>query len=158
MRYAFHMSIRPKEWLVKNGHLPAGSENARGRISRENIALIEAAVASGVDILGYSRSGPASTVEPPKVERAAAQPATVVADIGDPTHPELERREGGLYLREAFAGTVNVGMRTVCNNCKRSLTYCLCESPKVWVDHSTESVVNFRTRKVPDDYRVNRWW
>lgn len=153
--------MRPKEWLVKNGHLPEGSERKRGRISLEHDALIKDAVAKdgSLDIVGYTRKGVASTVEPPPVAKSGpAVAATVVADIGDPTHPELERREGGLYLTEAFVGTVQVGMRTVCNNCHRSLTYDLCGSPRVNLDHNQAGMVEFRSRKVPDDYRVNRWW
>ena len=37
--------MKKKEWLVKHGHLPAGSENKRGRISAEHVALLEEAVA-----------------------------------------------------------------------------------------------------------------
>lgn len=149
--------MRPKEWLVKNGHLPPGSENARGRISADNIARIHEAVAAGVRIDGYSVAGSASTPEP-KVERVSTTSGNEVADIGDPTRPELQTREGGVYLTEAFAGNHSIGMRTVCNNCRRSLTYCPCESPLVWVDTDTSSVVTFKSRKVPDNYRVNRWW
>ncbi len=133
---------------MKNGHLPTGSENARGRLSRANIELIEAAVAGGARIEGYGTVTTLSSA-PAKVERVAA--TTAIADIGEPTRPEK-------YFR-AFVGTQEIGTRTVCANewCRSSLTYCKCDSPQVWVDTDVRAVVTFKPRSNPETFR-NRWW
>ena len=140
--------MRPKEWLVKNGHLPEGSENARGRLSRENIARIEAAVAAGANIEGYSRQGVASTVEPPKVTKT-----TVAAEgIGETPQETVPEK-----YNVAYVGNQVIGNRTVCDNCHRSLNFHICGSPKVMYN-GVPSVVEFKSRPNPEAYRPNRWW
>jgi hypothetical protein len=144
--------MRPKEWLVKNGHLPAGSENARGRISRENIALIQEAVAKGASIDGYLRTAVASEVQPAVVERvtpASGGNSGVDGETPQETVPEKYNR--------AFVGDHEVGMRTVCDVCRRSLNFHLCDSPKV-MDNGVSSVVVFKARKNPESYRPNERW
>lgn len=135
--------MRAKEWLKANG-FPDISVG-KGRMSNEQRQAVEAAVARGVRIDGYSVSS-APTAEP-KVERVAV--ARVIADIGEPTRPEK--------YNMAYVGKVEVGMRTVCLNCRCSLNYCKCESPRVVVDHNTEGVVTFKSRPDPEAFR-NRWW
>jgi hypothetical protein len=137
--------MRPKEWLVKNGHLPAGSENARGRLSRENIERIEAAVAAGANIEGYSRTA-ASEAKPAKVERTES---TMLGETPQETVPEK--------YNVALVGDKVIGNRTVCDVCKRSLNFHICDSPTVMYK-GTPSVVRFKSRPNPETYRPNRWW
>lgn len=139
--------MRPKEWLVKNGHLPAGSENARGRISAANIELLKAAVAGGVSIEGYSVSVPKSSNSTPKVERVAV--SSGVTENPEETVPER--------YNVAMVGDTVIGNRTVCNVCHRSLNFHICESPTVMYN-GAPSVVRFKSRKDPESYRPNRWW
>jgi len=119
------MSMRPKQWLHKNGHID--NPNQRGRLSREHIALIEKAVREGAKIDGYGASTdtPAEGGEV-KVERVSTDPNRI-ADIGEPRRPETSWK-----AHTMVDGTkVPVGMRTVCNLCRSSLTYCGCRSPYV---------------------------
>lgn len=130
--------MKPKEWLLKHGHIEM---IGRGRLSREHIDLIKNAVKNGAMIEGYSvESTPASTVKT-VVKTAKATAATEVADIGEPLRDER--------TLEARAGSKAVGMRTVCNVCRNSLTYCFCPQPRVWLDHDREAVVEFVPRKTP---------
>lgn len=130
--------MKPKEWLLKHGHI---ASIGRGRLSREHIDLIKDAVKNGAMIEGYSvESAPASTVKT-VVKTVKPTGGTDVADIGEPLRDER--------TLEARAGTQSVGMRTVCNICRNSLTYCFCPQPRVWVDYNRESVVEFVTRKNP---------
>lgn len=130
--------LKPKQWLVQNGHMPAGSENRRGRLSREHIALITAAVASGAAIEGYSAvpvvEKPAPATRKPVVESARVFDMPDIAR--DERTTEAYRFEDGK--------AVSIGMRTVDNVCGNSLTYCRCEQPRVWVDHTREAMVLFK--------------
>jgi hypothetical protein len=133
--------MKPKEWLVAQGHL---KEAGRGRMSREHIALIQAAVASGVEIEGYStpKPAPVKAVEP-KPEKVES---TGIVDV-----PETVRHEADW---QAFVDNREVGMRTVCNGCGNSLTHCYEKFSKVWIDHTREGVVVFKQRTTPR----KRWW
>lgn len=138
--------MKPKEWLYKHGHI---TEIGRGRMSREHIALIEQAVRDGETIEGYA----VSTVQPksqdeksaPAVEKVAIN-ANRVIDIPDETRPESSWT--------AHTSEGEVGMRTVCNVCKSSLTYCPCAQPRVWISHESEGVVFFKPRTTP----IKRKW
>jgi len=137
--------MKPKEWLLANGHI---KEITRGRMSRENIALIEQAVRDGVQIEGYA----VSTVKPkteaekasPKVEKVAA-PSERILDVPD------ESRSEELWEAYTFVDgkRVEIGMRTVDNNCGNSLTYCRCRTATVFLDHETTAMVNFTPRTKP---------
>lgn len=132
--------MKPKEFLLKNGHI---KEITRGRLSRDNIALIEEAVKNGVKIEGYSVStGPEPDKTAPVVEKVKTDPNRIL-DI-----PEFPLRDESVW--EAYANVdgkiVSVGMRTVCNTCKCSITYCGCKTPVVWVDSDTSAVVVFKPR------------
>lgn len=136
--------IKPKVWLHKHGHIET---IGRGRMSAAHIALIHEAVANGEQIEGYSVvSGtvPANTTATPAptVERTKTDPNRVV-DVPDVARFEDETE--AYYFNDGKA--VLIGMRTVDNVCGSSLTYCHCESPRVWVDYDRQVVVNFRTRK-----------
>jgi hypothetical protein len=129
--------MKPKEALVKDGFLPKGSENTRGRMSKAAIERCEQLASKGWDIDGFSVVKSADTSKPDTVARIKTDPNAVV-DIPNPTRDES--------AMQAFSGTSKVGMRTVCNNCKRSLTYCPCEQPRVWLDHNTQGVVFFKAK------------
>lgn len=130
--------MKPKVALVKDGFLPPGSENTRGRLSGAAIERCKELAAGGWDIEGYvsSKSTGSPVVEKVKVAAVGKE----IADIGNPLRDES--------VWEAYAvhdgKNVPVGMRTVDNLCGNSLTYCLCRSPRVWLDHDLEVVVNFK--------------
>ena len=134
--------MKPKQWLFDNGHI---KEIGRGRLSAAHIALINEAVANGVNIEGYSvvkQNVSTDKPEPAKVERTKVDPNRIV-DV-----PDMARDERDFTAYRFEDGKrVEVGMRTVCNVCGSSLTYCHCESPMVWVDFDRQSVVKFATRK-----------
>lgn len=127
--------MKPKEYLFKHGHI---TTIGRGRMSREHIAIIEEAVKNGEKIEGYS-----STPAPDSAEKTVAKTEkpefTGIAAVGDP------RRDERTLSAYTFHNGVKraVGMRTVCNICRSSLTYCACPHPKIWVEFDTESVVLF---------------
>lgn len=127
--------MKPKEALVKDGFLPPGSENKRGRLSGEAIERCKALAAQGWRIEGYEVSQSAKTDESPVVKKVAASDPNRIPDV-----PEPFRDEDSV---QAMAGTTKIGNRTVCNICRSSLMYCPCPSPRVWLDHETEVVVHF---------------
>ena len=137
--------MRAKEWLKANGFPDINL--GKGRLSNEQRTAVEAAVAKGVRIDGYQATTNVGA-EAPKVERVSPG-VTTIADIGEPTRPEA------YWI--ATAGDQVVGNRTVCLNCRCSLTYCKCESPRVNLDYNKVGVVSFKPRPNPEDYRV-RWW
>lgn len=130
--------MKPKQWLAQNGHI--ADPNQRGRLSAAHKALIEKAVLDGADIDGYAVSKAVSDTPAPKVERVSVDPNRI-ADVPDESRPETDW--------EAHTNNGPIGMRTVCNTCHSSLTYCHCPHPKVWLDSDTEGVVFFRARKSP---------
>lgn len=137
--------MKPKEYLLKHGHIDS---IGRGRLSREHIAIIEKAVAEGVNIEGYSVSSK-PTAETPKVAREPR--ADTIPDVPDESRPEKNWQA----YRKSGVDIVDVGMRTVCNNCGSSLTYCRCPKPVVWVDADIEAVVYFKPRTSP--LPTKRW-
>lgn len=144
--------MKPKDWLLANGHI---KEITRGRMSRENIALIENAVRDGAVIDGYvvSKVEPKVTKDvpaPSKVERVTVA-TDRIADVPDEVRPESEW-EAYTYLDGAKRP---VGMRTVCNQCGNSLTYCHCRTPVVWLDHEVTGLVSFTVRTKP---LLNKRW
>ena len=139
--------MKPKEALVKDGFLPAGAENKRGRLSADAIARCEALVSQGWKIDGYESKAD-NTVAKVKVPTGVKE----VADIGDPIHDE---REWSAYVTVGDK-TQTVDMRTCCNLCGRSsLTYCPHPEPQVFVDFDQSAVVSFKQRNKP---LVRRWW
>lgn len=145
--------IKPKVALVKDGFLPAGSENKRGRLSAaaiERCKVLAAPVSQGGkgwQIEGYESKSTTpdavATVEKVKVTTGA----TTIADIGEAFHHE--------EAWQAFTSEGEVGMRTVCNTCKSSLTYCPCQHPVVNIDHMRVGVVSFKPRTTP--LPAKRW-
>jgi hypothetical protein len=137
--------MKPKEWLLKNGHI---KEITRGRISRENHALIEKAVRDGASIEGYSVSTAAvKGTETPEstIVKAKVSSEKTVADIG----PERFDEAVTVGYIHQDGKSVEISLRTVCNTCGASLTYHVCDSPRIWVDFDTEATVYFKPRTKP---------
>lgn len=132
--------MRAKDWLLANGYI---SEVTRGRLSRENLDRIHEAVRQGVVIDGYSVSTvqPAEPSAPRAVRRVAAD---TITDVPDEIRPASSWEPLVNGKPHRF-----VGMATVCNGCKNSLTYCYCPTPRVWLDHDREGTVSFTTRSKP---------
>ncbi len=127
------MAMKPKKWLIDNGHMSADKINQRGRLSRENVALIEAAVRNGADIEGYTSvtSKPTADSDKPaevKVERATATGERII-DVPNPIRPEDS------WSAHTFIDgkKVAVGMKTVDQGCGNSLTYCACRNASAYV-------------------------
>lgn len=140
--------MKPKEALVKDGFLPAGSENKRGRLSGEAIERCKELVSQGWNIDGYSvvkSNEPEDEKTAPVAKKTAAPDPNRVYDIPD------EVRSEDVWQAYTYVGgkRTEVGMRTVCNSCGASLTYCRCRTPMVWIDFDQQSVVNFTTRTTP---------
>lgn len=138
--------MKPKVALVKDGFLPAGSENRRGRLSLEAKARLAELVALGWDIDGLS--APKPVTEKPEAEpskpgitpvdgtSSARGSGKVIVEIPDERYPENEFR--------AFAGGKEIGMRDVCNTCGNSFTHNVCSNPTKWIDFETSAPVEFR--------------
>jgi uncharacterized Zn-finger protein len=109
-------------------------ENDRGRLSKAADARCQALAAEGIDIQGYEVSGTPQSVKGVTVEKVKHDPNRI-ADVPDPSRSESD------WTAHTSEGPV--GMRTVCNLCHSSLTYCWCQHPRVWVDVDTEGVVYF---------------
>lgn len=134
--------MKAKEWLLNNGHI---KEITRGRISLDNRALIEDAVRKGAQIEGYSIStAPAAPDAPVAVDKAVVSNEKVIYDIGPERYNE---NEWIAYIHEDGKHK-EIGIRTVCNGCGASLTYHMCETPRVWVDYNREAMVNFKPRPI----------
>jgi Pyruvate/2-oxoacid:ferredoxin oxidoreductase delta subunit len=133
------MAIKPKVALVIDQFVDGdhtwsdGDQNKRGRLSKGAIERCMQLASEGIEIEGYQVSS--TSTGPRTVAKVKTDPNAVV-DIPNPTRDE--------NTMTAWIGTEPVGMRTVCNNCRRSLTYCPCPSPRVWVSHETEAVVHFK--------------
>lgn len=140
--------MKPKAALVKDGFLPAGSENKRGRMSAAAIARCEELVTLGWQIEGFQSVKSSK----PADASAAAKPATVervkvdsnrIADV-----PDMRRDERDWSASVIVDGkTRPVGFRTVCNGCGNSLGWCYEETSRVWVDANLEAVVTFKPQK-----------
>lgn len=131
---------KPKEYLFEHGKID--NPKQRGRMSLENKAFIAEAVANGVLIEGYGAevNDSGKTV----VEKVSVDPNRVF-DIPDEIRPESDWE--AYSIRDG--ANVHVGMRTPCNTCKNSLTYCYCSQPVVNLDYQTTGVVYFKARTTP---------
>ena len=128
--------MKPKSALVKDGFLPVGSENKRGRLSAAAIKRCEELAAQGWKIDGFTAE---KVADETKVKKTAKPDPNRVVDVPDEARAES--------LWRAYADEKEIGMRTVCNNCGNSLTYCRDRTPVVWVDHDRQAVVSFKPRK-----------
>lgn len=135
--------MKPKEALVKDGFLPAGSENKRGRMSAAGITRCEELSAMGWQIDGFAVSKPsADTSKPVTVERVKVDVNRLV-DVPDALRSDkdftLVRKSDGKPIHA-------VGMRNVCQGCASSFTYCPCPSP-AFLDNTGLVPVEFRMKK-----------
>jgi hypothetical protein len=140
--------MRPKDYLYSKGLID--NPKQRGRLSLAHKEIIEQAVRDGVQIDGYSVAKSTAPVKDdgtsvPKVERVEKGG---IVDIGDETRPEKSWQAHYMMDGEKV-------MRTVCNTCNSSLTYCHCRTPYVWHDHERQGLVQFSLRK--DPLPVNPW-
>lgn len=131
---------KPKEWLKANGHI---KEIGRGRMSVAHIALINEAVAKGVEIEGYS--SPKATAQSAPKDKPAPKESTGVIDVPEPLR---DARDFKVVSAETGKPIPMVGPATICNGCHSSLTYCPCQFPRVWLDHEREIVVKFKNNSV----------
>lgn len=142
--------MKPKAALIKDGKIP--TTLGRGRMSAEQIARCKELALMGWDIEGYSVSNPTGD-SAPVVEKITVS-SNVIADIGPETRPESDFQA---YVR-VDGKLSEIGMRTVCNRCRRSLCYGLCHGDggkcRVYVDHNHESEVEFKPRTTPRE----RWY
>jgi hypothetical protein len=137
--------MKPKQALVKDGFLPPGSENKRGRMSAAAIARCEELVAAGWKIEGFESVKPVSvsTDKPTtEVKRVSVDPNRLV-DVPDALRSDkdftLVRKDTGKPIHA-------VGMRNVCEGCGSSFTYCPCPSP-TFLDNTGRVPVEFRMKK-----------
>lgn len=133
--------MKPKEALVKDGFLPKGSENKRGRLAAPAIERLKTLAGQGWDIEGYSVSKPVN--EGPVEVKKVASDSSRVLDVPDEIRNENE-----------WTATVEgkrIGMREVCRRCSNSFTYCWCEKPLYFVDIDRLGVVVFKPKVVNKD-------
>lgn len=135
--------MKPKAALVKDGFVEGdhtwspGDENKRGRLSGGAIERCMQLAAEGWQIDGYVAT--ASTGPEPKTEVSKVKvDPNRIQDVPEPA------RDEDSWTAHSSVGPV--GMRTVCNICKSSLTYCHCPNPRVWLDHENESMVVFKVK------------
>lgn len=135
--------MKPKEWLVKNGHI---KEAGRGRMSREHRALIEDAMIADPKLVieGFSVAKPSSTTAKPTVERTA--PDTGMVDV-----PDIVRDPRDWDAFDDTGKRFAIGIKGVCENCRSSVTYCHCPYPVLRVDNDRVSVVTFKSKAKKGD-------
>ena len=135
------MSIRPKQALVIDQFVDgdhtwsAGDENKRGRLSKAADERCKELASQGIAIIGYEVRGSVETSQPVTVEKVKHDPNRI-ADVPEPARNEKDW--------DAYTSEGQIGIRTVCNVCHSSLTYCYCTTPKVWVDVDREGAVYFK--------------
>lgn len=134
------LMMKPKEALVKDGFLPAGADRKRGRLSLDAIERLKDLASAGWEIEGYEVTDTPDATGAAVVDKVKTDP-NAIADL-----PPMTRDEN---TTAAFTINGEVGMRTVCQNCRASLTYCPCPHPQVWLDHTQTGVVVFKQRTSP---------
>lgn len=135
--------MKPKAALVKDGFLPAGSENKRGRMSAAGIARCEELVSQGWKIEGFESVKPSASTDKPtaEVKRVKVDPNRLV-DV-----PDMRRDEREWSAHVTVDGkSQEIGFRTVDNGCNSSLGWCYCPQSRVWLNN-VEHVVSFKPRK-----------
>lgn len=141
------MSMKPKAALVKDGFLPAGSENKRGRMSGPAIERCQHLVDhEGYAIEGFAKSSAAGK---PAVESAKPEIVRVKTDANrlvDVPDPLRDSRDWTLVRASDKKPIHAVGMRNVCEGCGNSFTYCPCSVPK-FLDNTGPVPVEFRMKQ-----------
>lgn len=117
--------MKPKVWLVQNGHKPAGYENTRGKIDRVAKELIIEAVHNGAKIEGYELTPSTGPVEaPPTVEKVKANNEKVIAE------PAYRYNLDDYVAVEVESGKKR-DMREACRLCGHSVVGCWDERPEI---------------------------
>lgn len=126
--------IKPKVALVKDGFLPAGSENKRGRLSAAAIERCKELAAAGMQIEGYS-------LKDSKVKDSAGKPEkTVVKEkVTNPAstvqEPFYRYGEDGVNTHEAVTVDGRVyDLRQACH-CGYSLSGHVCDNPAILTEN-----------------------
>jgi hypothetical protein len=120
--------IKPKVWLVQNGHKPAGYEDTRGRMDGAAKALVMEAVKNGAQIEGFSLTTPAPTSTVlPSVQRAPVSNVKTIAEL-----PAYRYNED-THVAHSFEGgkKVSRSLREACRHCRVSLVVCHCPAPEI---------------------------
>ena len=139
--------MKPKQALVKDGFLPAGSENKRGRMSGAAIERCQYLVDhEGYTIDGFAKSSAAGK---PAVESAKPEIVRVKTDTNrlvDVPEPLRHKEDFTLVRKDTGKPIHAVGMHNVCQGCNSSFTYCPCPSP-TFLDNTGIVPVEFRMKK-----------
>lgn len=127
--------MKPKAYLVKAGRLPAGSENARGRLSLDNIQFLTAAAAKGEQIDGYSSTTNVVTKEV-TVTKVVSNGEQSVVELAPYRYTEdefqaYELRDGKKVIRS---------LREACRNTGLSLVGCMCNEHLIVAHDGSGSV------------------
>lgn len=138
--------MKPKAALVKDGFLPKGSENKRGRMSGAGIERCQYLVDhEDYSIEGFAKSSasgkPASETSKPEIVRVKPESGRML-DV-----PDMRRDERDWTASITVDGkTVEPGFRIVCNGCGNSLGWCYEETSRVsW--QNAEYVVRYSPKK-----------
>lgn len=141
--------MKPKQALVKDGFLPKGSENKRGRLSGAGIERCQYLVDhEGYTIEGFAKSSnagkpvDASSDAKPEIVRVKSDPNRLV-DVPD----ALRSDKDWTLVRKSDGKSIHaVGMRNVCQGCGSSFTYCPCSVP-TFLDNTGVVQVEFRMKR-----------
>lgn len=119
------MAMKPKVALVKDGFLPAGSENVRGRLSRQAIERCMELASQGWDIEGYAAKG--------SVAEGTREVTKAPVPVGEKVIHDIVYRFPLDTPAHAFhdGKKIVVSMREACGNCRVSLVCCSCGRPNV---------------------------
>jgi hypothetical protein len=139
--------MKPKQALVKDGFLPKGSENGRGRLSVKGAERCQYLVDhEGYTIDGFAKSSasgkPAVESAKPEIVRVKTDPNRLV-DVPD----ALRSDKDWTLVRKSDGKPIHaVGMRNICEGCGSSFTYCPCRVP-TFLDNTGPVPVEFRMKK-----------
>lgn len=139
--------MKPKQALVKDGFLPKGSENKRGRMSGAAIERCQYLVDhEGYTIEGFAKSSasgkPALETAKPEIVRVKTD-ANRMLDVPDALRSD---KDWTLVRKDTRKPIHAVGMRNVCQGCGSSFTYCPCSTP-TFLDNTGVIAVEFRQKK-----------
>lgn len=135
--------MKPKEALVKDGFLPKGSENTRGRLSLAAKARIAELKAAGWDI--EDGTGPVARKTEAVKTTGKTEPKSTKTYTGIVDVPEPAREKGTFTALSQTGKSPMSGDLSVCVNpgCNSSLTYCRCAEPRAFTDWETVEVIYF---------------
>lgn len=120
--------MRKKEWLVKEGFLPAGSENARGRLSLDNQARIAAAIKEGVtfeDGNAKTPTAPIAAVAPKAKDKPAGN---AIVEPAAAFWPEGTKVFGIVDGKQVWGDITAAEQR-----CGYSLRWCACQTREAMI-------------------------